>query len=86
MTSCFLIKRACFIALAVIYVSIYVTGVPAQEAARIEPKLPDISGYQTVLCDFHIHTMFSDGSVWPTVRVQEAWMEGLDAISITDHL
>jgi hypothetical protein len=24
--------------------------------------------------------------VWPTVRVQEAWQEGLDAIAITDHI
>jgi 3',5'-nucleoside bisphosphate phosphatase len=33
-----------------------------------------------------MHTVFSDGTVWPTVRVQEAWHEGLDAISITDHI
>ncbi len=33
-----------------------------------------------------MHTVFSDGTVWPTVRVQEAWEEGLDAISITDHI
>ncbi len=28
----------------------------------------------------------SDGLVWPTVRVAEAWRQGLDAISITDHI
>ena len=33
-----------------------------------------------------MHTVFSDGLVWPTVRVEEAWREGLDAISITDHI
>ncbi len=33
-----------------------------------------------------MHTIFSDGMVWPTVRVQEAWNEGLDAIAITDHI
>jgi hypothetical protein len=33
-----------------------------------------------------MHTVFSDGSVWPVIRVQEAWKEGLDAISITDHI
>ncbi len=33
-----------------------------------------------------MHTVFSDGSVWPTVRVDEAWREGLDVISITDHI
>jgi hypothetical protein len=40
----------------------------------------------TLKCDFHIHTVFSDGLVWPTVRVEEAWREGLDAIAITDHV
>ncbi len=33
-----------------------------------------------------MHTVFSDGEVWPTIRVEEAWAEGLDAISITDHI
>lgn len=47
---------------------------------------PDIDGYQTLLCDFHMHTVFSDGLVWPTVRVDEAVAEGLDAISITEHI
>ena len=48
--------------------------------------IPDIPGYRTLVCDFHLHTVFSDGLVWPTVRVDEAWREGLDAIAITDHL
>ena len=47
---------------------------------------PDIPGYQTLKCDFHIHTVFSDGSVWPDIRVQEAIRDGLDAISMTEHL
>ena len=33
-----------------------------------------------------MHTVFSDGDVWPVVRVEEAWREGLDAIAITDHI
>jgi hypothetical protein len=33
-----------------------------------------------------MHTVFSDGLVWPTVRVEEAWRQGLDAISVTDHV
>ena len=49
-------------------------------------RIPDIPGYQTLRCDFHMHTVFSDGVVWPTVRVREAWEEGLDAIAITDHI
>lgn len=55
-------------------------------SARHEINIPDIPGYQTLKCDFHMHTIFSDGDVWPTVRVKEAWEEGLDAIAITDHI
>jgi hypothetical protein len=49
-------------------------------------NLPDLPGYVTLKCDFHIHTIFSDGNVWPTVRVDEAVRDGLDVLAITDHL
>jgi hypothetical protein len=49
-------------------------------------KFPDIPGYKTLKCDFHQHTVFSDGLVWPDIRVQEALKDGLDAISLTEHL
>ncbi len=49
-------------------------------------EFPDIPSYQTLKCDFHIHTVFSDGNVWPTIRVEEAIKDGLDAISLTEHL
>jgi predicted metal-dependent phosphoesterase TrpH len=55
-------------------------------SVRNEIKLPEVMGYQFLKCDFHMHTIFSDGTVWPTFRVEEAWEEGLDAIAITDHL
>jgi 3',5'-nucleoside bisphosphate phosphatase len=48
--------------------------------------LPDLPGYVTLKCDFHMHTVFSDGDVWPTLRIDEALRDGLDAIAITDHL
>ena len=48
--------------------------------------IPDLKGYVTLKCDFHMHSIFSDGTVWPTVRVDEAFREGLDAISLTEHL
>jgi len=54
--------------------------------SRQEIALPDIPGFLTLKCDFHMHTVFSDGVVWPTTRVDEAWEDGLDAISITDHI
>jgi len=49
-------------------------------------NLPDLQGYVTMKCDFHMHTVFSDGQVWPLNRVDEAIRDGLDAIAITDHL
>ncbi len=48
--------------------------------------IPDVAGYRTLKCDFHMHTVFSDGDVWPTFRVKEAVLGGLDAIALTDHL
>lgn len=47
---------------------------------------PDIPGYKTLRCDLHQHTVFSDGSVWPDIRVMEALKDSLDAISLTEHL
>ena len=44
------------------------------------------SGYSIISTDLHIHTVFSDGSVWPNIRVKEALKEGLDLIAITDHI
>jgi 3',5'-nucleoside bisphosphate phosphatase len=49
-------------------------------------QIPNIDGFQTLKCDLHMHTVFSDGHVWPNVRVQEAWQEGLDVLAITDHI
>jgi hypothetical protein len=55
-------------------------------AQRKTINLPDLPGYVTLKCDFHMHSVFSDGDVWPTVRINEALRDGLDAIAITDHL
>jgi predicted metal-dependent phosphoesterase TrpH len=49
-------------------------------------SVPAPDGYVTLKGDFHMHSVFSDGSVWPTLRVEEAWMNGLDVIGITDHV
>src|SRR5512140_1118364 len=53
---------------------------------RTEVTVPTIPGYLTLKCDFHMHTVFSDGIVLPGSRVQEAWLNGLDVIAITDHV
>lgn len=49
-------------------------------------RIPDVKGFHSLKCDLHTHTVFSDGNVWPTVRVDEAWHDGLDAVAITDHV
>ncbi len=53
---------------------------------RKKLTIPDIPGFMTMKCDLHMHSVFSDGDVWPDVRANEIWLEGLDAFSITDHL
>lgn len=57
-----------------------------KENIRENINIPGFDGYMTLKCDFHIHTVFSDGKVWPDMRVNEAWQQGLDAIAITDHI
>ena len=76
-------KKCCFLFLALLALQV---SSNAQSNTRRVIKIPDIPGYLTLKCDFHMHTVFSDGEVWPTVRVAEAWQEGLDAIAITDHI
>ncbi len=66
--------------------TILVLGNLSQAAERHEIAFPDLPGYKTLKCDLHMHTVFSDGYVWPTVRVDEAWRTGLDAIAISDHI
>lgn len=48
--------------------------------------VPDIPGYVTLKADFHLHSVFSDGEVWPTVHVREAARDGLDVVSLTEHI
>ena len=57
-----------------------------QSKVRTEIAIPNFGNYQTLKCEFHIHTIFSDGKVWPDIRVHEAWSQGLDAIAITYHI
>lgn len=71
--------------LFVVLVHLLFAALAAGQTKR-EINFPDILGYKTLKCDLHMHTVFSDGMVWPTVRVDEAWREGLDVISITDHI
>lgn len=47
---------------------------------------PDTADHLTLVLDPHTHTVFSDGHVWPWIRVGEALLDGLDAIAVTEHL
>jgi 3',5'-nucleoside bisphosphate phosphatase len=77
-----------------IFVLLFTACVLKVVSAQPEPSVenrrtiefPDIPGYMTLKCDLHMHTVLSDGSVWPDIRVEEALRDGLDAISITDHI
>ena len=62
-------------------------GAAAQGQTPVRQTLPvpDLPGFRTLKADFHLHTVFSDGNVWPTVHVQEAWRDGLDVIALTEH-
>lgn len=59
---------------------------PHSHAGDRAVEFPDVPGYHTLVCDFHTHTVFSDGAVWPNIRVDEALKDGLDCLAITDHL
>lgn len=72
--------------LLIFIIAILAINYAGESQVRDTIKIPDILGYKTLKYDPHIHTVFSDGRVWPTIRVEEAWREGLDAISITDHI
>jgi hypothetical protein len=71
--------------IAGIFLFLLMLSMPGAAQVRRPVPVPDLPGYRTLKCDFHMHTVFSDGEVWPTVRVKEAWRDGLDAIAITDH-
>ena len=43
-------------------------------------------GMFLISSDLHIHSVFSDGEVWPSIRIKEARRDGLDLISLTEHL
>lgn len=56
----------------------------SDDARAIE--FPDTAQYKTMVVDLHTHSVFSDGHVWPNVRVAEAERDGLNAVAVTEHL
>ncbi len=57
----------------------------AQPLVQLDfPHTPD--GRYVQVVDLHTHSVFSDGRVWPYMRVREARREHVDAVAITEHL
>ena len=57
----------------------------AAQDVRRELPLPRVSGFELLKADLHLHSIFSDGEVWPTVHVREAWRDGLDVVALSEH-
>ncbi|MBQ1213618.1 MAG: histidinol-phosphatase, partial [Tidjanibacter sp.] len=55
--------------------------VKRQNPLRKEIIIPQVNGYNVYKADLHTHTIYSDGSVTPHYRVQEAWLDGLDVMA-----
>ena len=70
-----------------IYFFVLVSGLMShQPVSDRKINFPDIKGYKTLVCDLHMHSVFSDGSVWPDIRIEEAKKDGLDVIATTEHV
>ena len=49
-------------------------------------SFPDTKEHLTISSDLHTHSVFSDGHVWPNIRVAEAEKDSIDVLAITEHL
>ena len=80
------LMKPVFFFLAILIITTDLCAQQHSHMASSPLSFPDVPGYLSLKADLHQHTVFSDGNVWPTIRVQEALMEGLDVISLTEHL
>lgn len=71
--------------LAIITLALSLTSAAAFAQQRAI-EFPDVPGYRTLVVDLHTHSVFSDGMVWPDIRVQESVRDGLDVLAVTEHL
>ena len=61
-------------------------SIPSDETSNRAINFPDTKQYKTLVTDLHTHSVFSDGHVWPNIRVGEALRDGLDVLAVTEHL
>jgi len=82
------LAAALMLSLAAITWQTHAHGRAEQEKASDSRAIvfPDTAEYLTLVADLHTHSVFSDGHVWPRIRVEEALRDGLDAMAVTEHL
>ncbi len=73
------------ILLMIVVVVLAATTTSFSQIHKKRYPFPATESYLVLKCDFHIHTIYSDGQVMPDTRVIEAWEEDLDVISLTEH-
>jgi 3',5'-nucleoside bisphosphate phosphatase len=59
---------------------------PASALERAVEFPSTADGSIVLAADLHTHSVFSDGQVWPSIRVEEAHRDGLEVLAITEHL
>lgn len=69
----------------VLFLAASAAAVPAVAQERAI-EFPDVDGYRTFSVDLHTHSVFSDGMVWPIIRMQESERDGLTLMAVTEHL
>lgn len=78
-------KSRLAIRMQVLSLATFAAAVPAVAQERAI-EFPDVDGYRTFAVDLHTHSVFSDGMVWPIIRMQEAERDGLAVLAVTEHL
>jgi hypothetical protein len=73
------------ICVASLLVAVAMSASGAEEGKVLEFP-PAADGRLVLAVDLHTHSVFSDGSVWPDIRVEEAIRDGLAAYAVTEHL
>ena len=77
-------KRPAHRRLTVCMAGLAIAAVAGAQERAIE--FPDVDGYRTFSVDLHTHSVFSDGMVWPIIRMQESERDGLTLMAVTEHL
>lgn len=79
--------RSILIAALALVLAVPATAHTSDSAQTRNLQFPDAAdGTDVLTVDLHTHSVFSDGLVWPSVRVWEAERDGIDAIAITEHI